>query len=146
MPHTNAYSSTAPQLLRVASPYRGTCSNGEWGKKKYIYIYIYIYILFPLPPVFEANANGTPLRMTAGYMGSRACWRRPRPVVPPSPTRPPFLSVFLSACLPWSSSCFSSAAGPARRGQIQSDRAMLRFPWLVEWYQPWLPSRPGLAA
>ena len=63
-----------------------------------------------------------------------------------SPTRPPFLSVFLSACLPWSSSCFSSAAGPARRGQIQSDPAMLRFPWLVEWSQPWLSSRPGLAA
>ena len=31
-------------------------------------------------------------------------------------------------------------------GQIQSDRAMLRFPWLVKWSKPWLPSRPGLAA
>ena len=62
MPDANAYSSTAPQLLRVASPYRGTCSNGDWGggKKK---------LRLPLPPVFEANANGTPLRMTAGYMG-----------------------------------------------------------------------------
>ena len=34
MPHTNACSSTAPQLLRVTSPSRCTCSNGEWGKKK----------------------------------------------------------------------------------------------------------------
>ena len=39
-----------------------------------------------------------------------------------------------------------SAAGPARRGQIQSDHAVLHFPWLAQRSQAWLPSRPGLAA
>ena len=40
------------------------------------------------------------------------------------------LSVVLSACLPWSFLCLSSAAGPARRGQIQSDLAMVCLGWL----------------
>ena len=50
--------------------------------------------------------------------------------VPCSPTRPLFsLSVVLSACLPWSFLCLSSAGGPAR-GQIQSDLAMVCLGWL----------------
>ena len=32
--HTNAYSSTAPQLESGFPPFRGTCSNGEGEKKK----------------------------------------------------------------------------------------------------------------
>ena len=56
------------------------------------------------------------------------------------------LSVVLSACLPWSFLSLSSAAGPARRGQIQSDLAMVCLGWLKQWSQLWLPSRPGLAA
>ena len=45
---------------------------------------------------------------------------------PPSPTRPPSR---LSSCpLVFLGRLFAcSAAGPARRGQIQSDLAMLRF-------------------
>ena len=48
------------------------------------------------------------------------------------PHPPPFfsLSVVLSACLPWSFLCLSSAAGPARRGLIQSDLAMVCLGWL----------------
>ena len=39
------------------------------------------------------------------------------------------LSVVLSACLPCSFLCLSSAAGPARCGQIQSDLAMVCLGW-----------------
>ena len=48
MPHTNAYSSTAPH--REWLPHIGAPAPTESGKKK---------IPLSLPPVFEANANGT---------------------------------------------------------------------------------------
>ena len=142
MPHINAYRRTAPQLLRVASPYRGTYSNGGGrGKKKKN-----IHNTSPSSPRLWGQREWCPPSYDSRVHGLTRLLGTFPPRGSPFPTRPPFLSVFLSACLPWSSSCFSSAAGPARRGQIQSDRAMLRFPWLVEWSQPWLSSRPGLAA
>ena len=50
----------------------------------------------------------------------------PAPYLPPCshPSPPP--SVFLSSCLPWSSSCFSPAAGPAA-----ADRSKVISPWFV---------------
>ena len=67
--HIPMHSSTAPRLrLLMASPYRGTCSNGEGQKKIYIYKYICIYTP-PSSSVFEVNAKGTSLRMTAEFMG-----------------------------------------------------------------------------
>ena len=67
----------------------------------------------------------------------------------PHPSRPfpcprPLFLVFV--CLVVWSFLVVSAAGPARRGQIQSDHAMLRFPWLAQRSQPWLPSSPSFAA
>ena len=119
-----------------------------------IWVKSHLWCIAPLGGVAEARQNiqlrlagRAFFKLSGTHQSAQIFFQgRPRPVVPPSPTCPPFLSVFLSACLPWSSSCSSSAAGPARRGQIQSDRAMLLFPWLVEWSLPWLSSRPGLAA
>ena len=73
--------------IRVASPYRCTCSKRAWGGKKkkkkktwrlhhigapasFFHSTIVQKKKNPLsPPVFEANANGTPICMTAGLMG-----------------------------------------------------------------------------
>ena len=126
MPHPNAYNSTAPQLLRVASPYRGTCSNGEGGKtqkKKNKKIKtnnnnIYTSPVFPglwgqrerNPPSYDSRVHGlTRLLRTSP----------PRSSPLPPPASPP-------VCLPVSLSSlvfflFFLCLRAGRR-QIQSDR------------------------
>ena len=60
-----------------------------------------------------------------GKEGEKKEKTRPLPSLPPSPSSPPLLvSSLLSSGPSWSSPCLSSVAGPARRGQIQSDHAM----------------------
>ena len=70
-----------------------------------------------------------PTRMEPLFVWQQGTWANAPAGDVPAP-RPFFLSVFLPACLPWSSPCLSSAAGPARRGQIQSDLAMVCLGWL----------------
>ena len=100
------------------------------------------------PSLFTHSPSGAAAHITLhGAKGKRKGGKK-KNIPAPSPVLAPsfWFSSVLSSGPSWSSPCLSSAAGPARRGQIQSDHAMFRFPWLAQRSQPWLPSRPSFAA
>ena len=116
--HINVCTRIPRRVSREWLPHTGAPAQTERGKKKEkTYIYMYLSI-FPClwgqrewnPPSYDSRVHGLTRQLGTS---------------PPRTHPPALLSVFLSACPPWSSSCFS--LGPARPGHIQSDRAMLRF-------------------